>query len=218
MLNQKGQSLIGVIISLGIASILMMIVADLNLVMVKTNTTAQANSDVVGYINTIRSNMQNPDLATKMLQGNDTSGSVTLHDPTDVTTNIGVAGYKQQPQDAWSVGSIAFLNVVNVSPGWFRLTLVMMINRDQTRVIGSASARRIIGDVYCSVAGSTIMICNMTLPPVASVPTPSSGPVTPGTTAPITLTGSNAAEINAGCGSIGGTMSGGTCTIHSGGH
>lgn len=205
MLNQKGQSLIGVLVSMGIAGILMMLIADLNLMMVRNNTTAQANSDILGYVNTIRSNMQNQDLVTRMLQGNTTQGPVIIKDPMVAGSIMSQAGYKQQPNDAWQVSSVVFANVVSAGTGVFRLTLVLNINKDQGRTIGGSSARRVIGDVYCTVVGTTITTCSLTQPVAPPVPEPTKSKDKD----------DDDPEFKKGCSAIGGEMSNGNCTFHS---
>lgn len=198
--NERGQSLIGMIVSIGIASILMMMVIDLNTIMTKTNTTAQANSDIVGYVQTLRSNLQSSDSATRMLQGNLVTGPVTLNDPLITGQVLGRAGYKQQPQDAWSVQTLTF-DVVPAGSGVSRLTLILNVAKDQTRVMGSAHTRKIVGDIYCALTGSTITTCS----------------VFPPTPPPVVPTVIPEYELRAGCSSIGGTMSGGVCSIRSSG-
>lgn len=167
--NQKGQSLIGVMVAMGIMGILMMALCDITLMMIKSNTTALANSDILAYINQVRTNIQSPDNATSMLKGQPLTGEITVKDPI-LGTVMSAAGFKQQPNDAWKIQSVVFEGVldapiVNVK----RMTLVVYIQKDPNRTIGGSSARRVVGDVYCLVATNIIVTCSLSAP-VADVP------------------------------------------------
>lgn len=206
-MNQNGQSLIGVLVALSIAGLTMMLITDLSVIMVKNNLTAQANSDILSYINQIRANIQTPDNATKMLKGQPIVGGLLVKDPMSGNT-LSTAGYKHQPQDAWSVKTVGFEGVIDsVVPGVKRLTIVVNIERDPNRTIGGSAARRIVGDVYCLVATGLIVTCNPDLTklvlPVEETP-------------PVTTKKQDDDGFKKGCSEIGGVMSNGTCTLHSG--
>lgn len=203
MKNERGQTLLGVLIAVAISGILMMTVADINVIMVKNNATARADSDMLAYINTIRANIQNQTNATTMLAGNSISGLITLNDPLMPSQTLGNAGYKQQLNDAWQVQSVNLENPIQTG-NIFRFTLTLIIQRDVTRIAGGSVSRRIVGDVYCQVRASKITSCGVSSP--SSDPDPSNG--NDG------LDAKNQDEINRSCSSIGGQMSDGVCSFH----
>lgn len=201
-LGQSGFSLIGVLVGIALASMLAMLLADLNVVMVRNNLTAQANSDVLAYINSIRANLQSPDLATKMLEGNSLTGSVTVKDPLVTGTILAKAGYQQQAHDLWKVSNVTFENVVSTgTPNVSRLTLVIHIDKS----IGTSAARRVVGDVYCFVPSGKVATCSLTAPVAPPVIPP-----------PVVSTKAEDDKKNAqACSEIGGEMSDGKCTFSS---
>jgi hypothetical protein len=166
--NQRGMSLIGVVVAMGIMGILMMVLADMTVMMTKNNTTALANSDILAYVNQIRSNIQDPMRATTMLAGNQTTGAVVVNDPLVSGTILAQAGMKPNNAVAWSIKRVGFENVLPAgATGLYRLTLVLITEKTQGMVIGPTIARRVVGDVYCFVASNVITTCTGGTDPVA---------------------------------------------------
>lgn len=159
--NERGQSLISVMVAMGIAGLLAMLLADLNTVMVRNNLTAMANSDILAYVNQLRSNIQYTTNSTSALQGQSMAGLETVLK--DAVTGAVIAGpnYQQRPSDAWRVKYLRFDNVVSVPSqvNLFRGTLTAVFTLDNTRVIGVSVRTKIIGDVFCTVIGGVIQTC-----------------------------------------------------------
>lgn len=166
--NQKGFSLVGVLVGLAMAGMLSMLLADMGVLMIKTNQTAQGNADILGYVNQLRTNLQTPGGATAMLIGQSLTGPVKMKDPVVAGSIIAEAGYKQQPNDVWQVQTVSFTNVQpGSSANLYRMTIEMNFLKDAKRIIGSAYSRRIIGDVYCFATGNVITSCTGGTDPVA---------------------------------------------------
>ena len=160
--NERGMGLIGVMVSMAIGGVLMLAVLDMNLMMVKINSTAMANSDVLAYLNQLRTNVQYAQNSTISLVGNQiVSATVTIKDPLAPTVTIAEAGYKQRAGDAWSVKAVRFENVIPVPAqlNLYRATLVVVIEMDRARVYGGSPKRKIIGDVFCLAPLGIIKSC-----------------------------------------------------------
>lgn len=161
MKNQNGMSLISVMIALGVASLLALLLAQLNVIMVRNNTTAMANSDIIAYTNQLRGNIQYLANSSAALAGNSFTGTdIVLKDP---LTGAVVAGpnFKQQPNDAWKIKNLRFDNVVSVPSqvNLYRGTLIAVIELDVKRIIGSSIKTKTIGDVYCLATSGVIQSC-----------------------------------------------------------
>ena len=168
--NERGMGLMSVIIATGIMGILMMTLCDMMLLMTKNNTTAQANSDITGFVNQLRTNMQSPDRASQMLTGNSVEAGVpvVINDPMVSGQVLAQVGSKQSPNDAWKVKRISLENVVSNPNGLSRVTLVMVFEKDSTRTMGLNLTRRVIGDAYCFVNSNVITGCVGGTDPVAA--------------------------------------------------
>jgi len=154
--NEKGQSLVGVVVAMGIMGILSLALCDLTVLMTKNNATAVANSDILAYVNQIRVNLQDPVRASTMLAGNKITSPVVIKDPVTGTV-LAQAGLKQ---NIWSVKRVSFENVLpGGAANLYRMTVVLVTEKVQSAVIGPAIARRVVGDVYCFVAAGVVTTC-----------------------------------------------------------
>jgi type II secretory pathway pseudopilin PulG len=159
--NQKGFSLISVLIGIAIFGMLSMAMVDLSLLMIKNNITAQANSDILAYVNQLRVNLQDQDNSTKMLKGNDVTGQLIMVDPYKPTDVLAGAGHKQESKDAWQVKSVFSETPVGTSIlNLYRLRIQSIMEKDKDRVLGPAIAKRLVADVYCTVIDNIIQSCN----------------------------------------------------------
>lgn len=161
MLDQAGQSLVGVLVAAAITSFLMLTSASIANYAFKSNTTATVNSDVVGYIDQLRNNLRDPVLASVALSSNNVKNSATIYDPLSPANVIAQAGYKQQPNYAWQVSQVNFDSVQAIPSrvGLYRITISITIKKDQKRTIGAQFSKRVIGDVYCMVNSNIITSC-----------------------------------------------------------
>lgn len=159
-MNNKGFSLIEMIIVMGIGTVFMLAFTTVIVNQQKAINTANANSDMVSYINTIRTNLNTGVLATAALEGTRVDGEITIKDPINTVNVLSSAGYKQQPNDVWSVESVTYAAVYSVpaQAGLYRLTLQVILAKDSKRTIGYSKARKIIGDVYCILDGNNVIV------------------------------------------------------------
>lgn len=153
-------NLISTMIAVGIAGTLAMMLADLNTIMVRNNLTARAESDMVAYVNQLRSNIQES-TATSVLKGNSISDAVTMHDPLNPEAVVGMVNYKLQVTDPWSVKNIRFDNILPVpaAQDFYRLTVTAVLLADNKRVSTVPVRTRVIGDVYCMAPNRVITKC-----------------------------------------------------------
>jgi hypothetical protein len=159
-MNSKGQSLVGIMISLAIFSIMSVSIFQINANMVKSNMTFQANSDMQTYVNQLRGDVQYSTNATASVGGQDVTQPIQFKDPLTGLV-IAAPGYKQQPSNAWQVNSVSFSNVVSIpsQSNYYRATLSISFTVDNTRVYGSSGKTSIIGDVYCTIVSNIIQFC-----------------------------------------------------------
>ena len=153
-------SLIGTLIAVAVMSVVTITLTNITLTMIKNNTTAMANSDILAYVNQLRSNIQYVSNSSISLAGNTLTGAVTLKDPLTGAV-IAQKDYKQTPLDVWKVKSLRFSNVVSVpsQANLYRGTLVISFDLDRPRVSGSSVITKTIGDVYCLAPSGTISTC-----------------------------------------------------------
>lgn len=165
-------NLIGIMISVGLAGLLAMMLADLNTIMSRNNMTARAESDMVSYVNQLRANIQ-PSTSTESLKGNPLAGPIVIHDPLDASVILGAINYKDQPNDPWSVKSIRFDNVLPVPavPDFYRMTLKVVIAADTKRIMSTPIRTKVIGDVYCLAPNRIIEKCYGVLDPFTTAKT-----------------------------------------------
>lgn len=162
-MNNKGQSLIGVLISMGVTVVAALAIATIIANQSRAINTANANSDIGAYVNNLRTNMSNATLASNALMGNDITNvnAVTIHDPLDSTKYIAVTGYKQSANDLWSVNTVSFTKVTSVpsQTGLYRLSIGIVLLKDKGRTIGDTKSVKNVTDVYCNVKNNFITDC-----------------------------------------------------------
>lgn len=176
-MNSKGFTLIEGMLGLSLMAISTLAFISLSLMMVKSNTTAMATSDMVGYLNQVRGNLQNADQITAAMIGNRIAGTDHfIRDPLNPSVSLASTNFRQRAQSAWYVSSVNFDSVVPVpnQTNLYRITISLSILQDVR--ISASFKNRVIGDVYCLAPGGTISTCvnmaSLTLP----VPAP---PVSP---------------------------------------
>lgn len=154
-------NLIGMMISVSIGSLLSMMILDLNSTMIRSNATANATSDILAYVNQLRTNIQYATNSTDSLKGQSFTGLGTvLRDPLTGQVMAG-PNFKQSINDAWQVKYLRFDNVVPVpsQSGLYRGTLVVVFDLDSSRVSGGTTKAKTIGDVFCLVSAGLIQTC-----------------------------------------------------------
>lgn len=162
MLHQAGQSLVGMIIAMGVVSFLMMALSNVITYAVKSNATVSANSEITSYIEQLRSNLRDPAMATSALLNANIKSQIAILDPLNASVTLAKAGYKQQPNNAWSVSSVLVDSIVAVpsQTGVYRLTIGMVFAKDGKRVIGPQSSHKVVTDVYCTLTGNLVTKCS----------------------------------------------------------
>lgn len=161
MLYQAGQSLVGMVIAVGVVSFLMMTLTNVISYSVKSNSTVTANSDIASYLDQLRNSLRDPVLATASLINNNVKSQVSIVDPLNSKVVLAKAGYKQQTNNAWSVSSVMVDSMVAVpsQSGVYRLTIGIVFAKDTKRIIGAQQSHKTITDVYCTVTNNLITKC-----------------------------------------------------------
>lgn len=171
MMDQKGQSLVGVIVASGILSILLLAMTNITVAMTKNNNEAMANSDILAYVNQIRVNILSPDRATTMLAGNHIDNTVPMivNDPVVPNKILAQPGLTTKPNSVWNVKDVIFDQVILTNtPGLYRLTLSLVFQKDSTRIIGPSVVKRTVCDVYCFVSSGLVTTCTGGSDPTAN--------------------------------------------------
>lgn len=155
MNNNKGQGLIGLLVTMSVNVIIMTGLAMMIATHTRAINTVNTNADITAFLTTLRVNLNTGMLATGALKGNAVvaGGTIVIYDPLDATKIMAGANIKQQTTDSWQVQSISVASAVAV-PSYaklYRLSLVANILKDKTRNIGYNVSKKIIGDVYCTL-------------------------------------------------------------------
>lgn len=168
MKNEKGFSLIEVMIAIGVSTILSLAFASTISYQYRSMTTVQALSDVTTFVGQVGGAIKDPTRSTNMLTKSTLTGTVKLLDPSGTGSVYVTTGTQQQPQDAWSVKTITFdKKTLTPTAGLYVITIGMDIQMNPKRTIGSPVIHRVIGDVYCLVTSNAITSCTGETDPTA---------------------------------------------------
>lgn len=166
-MNNKGFSMVSVMVAFGLMGLLMSALADMAVLMAKNNQTAKAESDMIAYTNMLRMNLMHSDKTTNMLKGNPMAGNIIVKDSFQPTKIIAQANHKEAANDAWLVKKISLENSQQVKDSLYKMQIVMITEKDAKRTLGSKQTRRSLGDVYCFVKSGKIESCNGPQDPVS---------------------------------------------------
>lgn len=156
-------SLISTLMSLGIASMVLSMLVSLSTLTIKNSASIQADNEVLAHVSSIRKALREPEMASKMLKGNRINGiGVILKDPLKPSLSLSKPG--QGMSHHWSVKRIGFENVIETDTlGIFKLTVVLIVQKNTKTTIGSPVSRRVVGDAYCKVISGKIDSCDIDL-------------------------------------------------------
>ena len=209
MKNEKGFSLIEVMVSIAIMSVAMAGLMELQYVSMLQSTTADVKNSVTsvtGYVGQIALNQQACTAAiTKISQNYGNDVRFDLPDGQVIGTNSNLTNY------GIFVRSFTFLNPAlsgtgaDGSKAYFGTLALSLATKKQ--VIGpNTFAPRSVASVYLTVSpAGVITACGATMPALPQAPPPPAPPADSGPSD----------DFKKGCSQIGGQMSGGTCTFHS---
>ena len=160
MNSNKGQSLVGVLVTMTVTVITMLMFAKIVVNQSKAINTANANSDITAYINDLRMDLNTATLATNALKGNSITGPIAITDPLNSGVVLAGSGTKLNVNDAWIISNVSIVNPISVpsQTGLYRLTLQLTFHKDRTRTIGYDTLIKNVTDVYCHLNSSNVII------------------------------------------------------------
>lgn len=152
-MNQRGFTLIETMISCSILTVGILGFASISMQMAKQRSGALVDSNIGTLVGQVqRAVYNNPNI----LVGQGISGEIVITNPLNTADVMARSGLVFDNK-LWTITSIALTNQT-ISGTSFKGTITMIIKRDNKRMFGALTIRRVVADAYCTLDNNNVCV------------------------------------------------------------
>lgn len=159
--NNKGFSLVGVIVGLGVSMVLALVMAQLMANQAAQLASVRTEMDVAEFIQELRAHLTTAQGTEALLKGNQINTNMRLYDPVVPGRVLLGIGSKPATGGTWTARNILMDQVTPVpnTLGVFRAVLRIVVDKGESAAVGGQIISRTVGTVHCRAANNEIIEC-----------------------------------------------------------
>lgn len=158
LMNAKGFGIMSIVVALGLASIMMMMLADMLNYAASAQRATQIKAERSAYIGDLTNILQQEPTCTNSLKGADITKSLVMHDPSSVSRTIAETNMKFQN---WSIASLELQSQVLLDGAMslYSGEVVISLTHPRREIGLTPITTKRVSTVYYTVDSGTITRC-----------------------------------------------------------